>query len=410
MDKKDFSDLEGQIRDTVKSAFNAIDFASLKKDIGSKADDTLNDVKTKLKYKSEEVNAKIKDKSKEFSGKMETKMQNKMHNQYTNVAKVNKNKAPMYISKRPVGRISGILYTIFGFGGSGLFGVLLIMYPILTSSFSESLAMKVVRGVLGAFFVASIALFLRGRYLRKRVKRFKQYVSSLDGQNYCSIEELATSIDRKNKYVVKDLRKMAKLGMFKEVHIDDKQTHFMLSNEVYDNYIKSQESLKQRNEEELKRQEKLNEEINDPKKRELRDTIEMGKNYINQIKSVNDAIPEEEISKKLYRLENIVTQILDYIENNPKKLAEVNKFTNHYLPITLKLVNSYKELNDQMVQGENIKSAKNEIEKSIDIINIAFEKLLDDLFEEIALDISTDISVLETLFTQEGLTNNDFKK
>ena len=145
-------------------------------------------------------------------------------------------------------------------------------------------------------------------------------------------------------------------------------------------------------------------------KRELRDTIEMGKNYINQIKSVNDAIPEEEISKKLYRLENIVTQILDYIENNPKKLAEVNKFTNHYLPITLKLVNSYKELNDQMVQGENIKSAKNEIEKSIDIINIAFEKLLDDLFEEIALDISTDISVLETLFTQEGLTNNDFKK
>jgi len=184
----------------------------------------------------------------------------------------------------------------------------------------------------------------------------------------------------------------------------------MLSNEVYDNYIKSQESLKQRNEEELKRQEKLNEEINDPKKRELRDTIEMGKNYINQIKSVNDAIPEDEISKKLYRLENIVTQILDYIENNPKKLAEVNKFTNHYLPITLKLVNSYKELNDQMVQGENIKSAKNEIEKSIDIINIAFEKLLDDLFEEIALDISTDISVLETLFTQEGLTNNDFKK
>ena len=136
----------------------------------------------------------------------------------------------------------------------------------------------------------------------------------------------------------------------------------------------------------------------------------MGRNYIDQIKSVNDAIPEEEISNKLYRLENIVTQILDYIENNPKKLSEVNKFTNHYLPITLKLVNSYKELNDQLVQGDNIKNAKNEIEKSIDFINTAFEKLLDDLFEEVALDISTDISVLETLFTQEGLTKKDFEK
>ena len=203
---------------------------------------------------------------------------------------------------------------------------------------------------------------------------------------------------------------MIDLGMFKEAHIDEKQTYFMLSNEVYDNYLKSQEALKKRNEEELKRQEKSNEEINDPEKEELRFTIEMGKNYIEQIKNVNDAIPEEEISKKLYRLENIVSQIINYVENNPKKLPEVNKFTNHYLPITLKLVNSYKELNDQPVQGDNIKSAKNEIEKSIDIINIAFEKLLDDLFEEIALDISTDISVLETLFTQEGLTKNDFKK
>ena len=409
MSKKDFPNLEDEIRKTVKNAFDAIDFATIKKDISDKADDAINDAKIKVKYKSDNIKIKLKNKSQEFSEKMESQIQN----QYVNVAKRNKkdrNRVPTYIRKRPVGSISGILYTIFGFSGSGLFGLLLIVYPILTSSFSESLMMKVVRGVWSAFFIASIALSLRGIYLRKRVKRFKQYVNTLDGQNYCSIEELATSIDKKNKYVIKDLRKMSNLGMFKEAHIDDKQTYFMLSNEVYDNYLKSQESLKQRNEEELKRQEKLNEEMNDPQKRELKNTIEMGKNYINQIKSVNDAILEEEISNKLYRLENIVTQILDYVENNPKKLSEVNKFTNHYLPITLKLVNSYKELNDQLVQGDNIKSAKNEIEKSIDIINIAFEKLLDDLFEEIALDISTDISVLETLFTQEGLTKKDFEK
>ena len=410
MDKKNFSDLEDQIRDTVKSAFNAIDFASLKKDIGDKADDTLNDVKTKLKYKSDDVKTKIKNKSQEFNEKIETKIQNKMHNQYTNVAKVNENKVPMYISKRPVGSVSGILYTIFGSIGSGLFGGLLIIFSMITSIFSEFSKINTIGlGVLGSFFIASIILALRGRHLRKRVKRFKKYVSLLDNQNYCSIDELAISIDKNNKYVVKDLRNMSNLGMFKEAHIDDKQTYFMLSNEVYDNYIKSQEALKLRNEEELKRQEKSNEEINDPQKIELRFTIDMGQNYIKQIQSVNDAIQEEQISKKLYRLENIVTQILDYVENNTKKLPEVKKFTNHYLPITLKLVNSYKELNEQIVQGDNIKSAKNEIEKSIDIINIAFEKLLDDLFEEIALDISTDISVLKTLFTQEGLTKKDFQ-
>ena len=372
MDKKDFSNLEDEIRDTVKNAFNAIDFASLKKDIGGKADETLNDVKTKLKYKSNDVKTKLKYKSQEFNGKVDYAIQNKYRNT-TQLTRKDKNKAQLYICKRPVGSISGMLYTIFGSIGSGVFGVLLIIYPILTSFFSGfSIMNTIALGALGSFFIASMGLALRGGYLRKRVKRFKQYVSSLDGQNYCSIEELATTIQKKNKYVVKDLRKMIDLDMFKEAHIDEKQTYFMLSNEVYDNYLKSQEALKQRNEEELRRQEKSNEEINDPQKRELRFTIHMGQNYINQIKSVNDVIPEEEISKKLYRLENIVTQILYYVENNPKKLPEVNKFTNHYLPITLKLVNAYKELNDQPVQGDNIKNAKNEIEKSIDIINIAF--------------------------------------
>ena len=396
MYKKDFSDLEDQIRDTVKNAFNAIDFASLKKDVGGKVENTLNDVKTNLNSKSQQFNEKMK---------------NKIQNQYKNVAKVTTNKAAMYICKRPVGSISGIFYTIFGFVGSTVLGILLIIYSIWTSFLGGFLVNNFIGlGILLTFFVSSIALTLRGTNLRKRVKRFKQYVNSLDGQSYCSIQELAIAVRKKEKFVVKDLRKMIDLGMFKEAHIDDKRTCFMLNNEVYENYLNSQEAFKERNEYELKRQEQSNEKTNDQEKEGLRCTIEMGKNYIGQIKNVNNAISEEEISIKLYRLQNIVGEILNYVESNPKKLPEVNKFTNHYLPITLKLVNAYKELNDQLVQGDNIKSAKNEIEKSIDIINIAFEKLLDDLFEEIALDISTDISVLETLFVQEGLTKNDFKK
>lgn len=399
MDKKDFSDLEDQIRDTVKNAFNAIDFARLKKDIGGKAESTINEVKTNLKSKSQQ-----------FNEKMESSKQNQYKN-VTQITKKNKNRSKMYICKRPVGSTSGIVYTILGFVGSGVLGIMLIIQSIINSLAGVFSTLNYISsGILLTFFVLSIALALRGTNLRKRVKRFKQYVNSLEDRSYCSIQELAISVNKKNKFVIKDLRKMIDLDMFKEAHIDEQKTCFMLNNEVYENYLKSQVAFKERNKEELKRQERSNEEINDPEKELLRCTIEMGKNYIKQIENVNDVIHGQEISTKLYRLKNIVSQILNYVENNPKKLPEVNKFTNHYLPTTLKLVNAYKELNDQSVQGDNIKSAKNEIEKSIDIINIAFEKLLDDLFEEIALDISTDISVLETLFTQEGLTKNDFKK
>lgn len=414
MGKNDFSDLEDQIRDTVKNAFNAIDFAGIKKEFNNKADDTLNEVRSKMEYKSDDIVKKMKDKSQKFSEKMEAKLQNQNVN-LTKMTKKEKNKYSPYITKRPVGSVSGIFYKIFGYSGSIIFALLLMIGSISTLIPTTVMPNSTeyiypTLGVLSVFFAFNVGLSLRGIYLRNRIKRFKEYVKALDGQNYVLIESLSEVVKKKNKYVIKELRKMIELDMFKEAHIDEEKTYFMLSNEVYNNYLESQEAMKKRTEEELRRQEKANAEMNDPQKRELRFTIDMGQNYIKQIRDINDALPEEEISNKLYRLENIVSQILEHIENNPKKLPEVNKFTNHYLPITLKLVTSYKELNDQQVQGENIRNAKNEIEKSIGFINTAFEKLLDDLFEEVALDISTDISVLETLFTQEGLTKKDFEK
>lgn len=399
MDKKDFSNLENQIRDTIKNAFDVIDFAKIKKDIDDKAQETVRETRNKFVDKSQYFDKKIKD---------------ELKNRYKNIANVvpkSENKIQRYIAKRPVGSISGTLYTIFGSILSGILGILIISYSILISFKSEFLMSNLISlGILFSFLAASGAFTLRGINLRKRAKRFKEYVKLLRGNSYCSISELAEAVRKKNKFVVKDLRKMIELNMFPQGHIDDRQTYFMLNNEVYENYLTSQESLKKRNEDELKKQEELKKDFNDPVKMELRNTIEMGRDYIKQIGDISSSIDKEEISKKLNRLQNIINQILKYVEQNPKKLQEVDRFAKHYLPMTLKLLNAYKELNEQPVQGDNIRNAKNEIEKTLDTINNAFEKLLDDLFEEIALDISTDISVLETLFTQEGLKKDDFKK
>ncbi|AVK49805.1 MAG: 5-bromo-4-chloroindolyl phosphate hydrolysis family protein [Clostridium beijerinckii] len=399
MDKKDFSNLEKQIRDTIKNAFDVIDFAKIKKDIDDKAQETVRETRNKFVDKSQYFDKKIKD---------------ELKNRYKNIANVvpkSEDKIQKYIAKRPVGSISGTLYTIFGSILSGILGILIISYSILISFKSEFLMSNLISlGILFSFLAASGAFTLRGINLRKRAKRFKEYVKLLRGNSYSSISELAEAVRKKNKFVVKDLRKMIELNMFPQGHIDDKQTYFMLNNEVYENYLTSQESLKKRNEDELKKQEELKKDFNDPMKMELRNTIEMGRDYIKQIGDISSSIDKEEISKKLNRLQNIINQILKYVEQNPKKLQEVDRFAKHYLPMTLKLLNAYKELNEQPVQGDNIRNAKNEIEKTLDTINNAFEKLLDDLFEEIALDISTDISVLETLFTQEGLKKDDFKK
>ena len=378
MDKKDLSNLEDQIMSTVSNALKAIDFANLKKDINDKTEDTLNQVKSKFNGYSEK---------------------------YMRLNKKAKNDISKYINKRPAGSMSGILYILFGISGCLVYGSSVLIFIIF----------KILFGMIGSnvlfvaaflLLVVSVGLLLRGITLRKRVKRFKKYVRFIDDNNYFLINDLAKFAREKESFVVKDLSKMIDLGMFLEGHIDEEKTYFMLNDEVYNDYLnlKNQQIAKEID------NEKLNEEIENLEKDEIESTIKIGRNYIEQIKNIKNELCKEEIAVKLDKLGNISNQILVQVEKNPNKIQEVNKFINHYLPITIKLINSYKDINNQVVQGENIENAKLEIEKSIDLINSAFENLLDDLYEDVVLDISTDISVLKTLFKQEGLTEDDFKK
>ena len=135
-----------------------------------------------------------------------------------------------------------------------------------------------------------------------------------------------------------------------------------------------------------------------------------GSEYLQQIRAVNDALPGKEISDKLDRLENVSARIFVCVEQHPEKLPDIRSFMRYYLPTTLKLVKSYEEFEAQPVQGENITKAKAEIEKALDTINTAFGNLLDTLFADDALDISADISTLETMLKQGGLTGSDFAK
>ena len=82
----------------------------------------------------------------------------------------------------------------------------------------------------------------------------------------------------------------------------------------------------------------------------------------------------------------------------------------YYLPTTLKLLKAYREFDGQPVQGENVTKVKAEISDTLDTINTAFENLLDSLFQDDVMDISTDISVLETMLAQEGLTEDAFRQ
>ena len=138
--------------------------------------------------------------------------------------------------------------------------------------------------------------------------------------------------------------------------------------------------------------------------------IQNGRDFSKQLNEANCGIQDQEISMKIKRIEIVCKKIIDFISENPKKAPEIRKFMNYYMPTTLKLLKYYDKLEEQGINGENINSAMENIDSAMTTIVEAFERQLDSLFADEALDISTDISVLEGMLSQEGLMGSDFKK
>ncbi len=140
---------------------------------------------------------------------------------------------------------------------------------------------------------------------------------------------------------------------------------------------------------------------------ELDKVIEEGNEYIKQLRFADDVIDHEGISDCIKRMEKAAKNIFDFVKSHPEKVPQIKKFMKYYLPTTLKLLTSYQKLNNQSSKGENIQSTMFEIEAMMHTIADAFEKQLDSLFSQEALDIQTDITVLESILEQEGLKSDD---
>lgn len=129
---------------------------------------------------------------------------------------------------------------------------------------------------------------------------------------------------------------------------------------------------------------------------------------ISEMRRLNDAILDEKISAQIDHLEEVTGKILDQVIQQPKKQPQIRRFLDYYLPTTLKLLNAYDRMDSVGVSGSNIDTTKQKVETMLDTVCKAFDKQLDALFGEEALDISTDITVMENLLAQEGLSGSGF--
>lgn len=420
MNRRDNLNLGDEIKSIVQDALNNKNFNKLNQNIGNAVKDALDEARRSIDWKPEnhknQGNKSWNNKTYNYNQNIDEKDSRIFRDLQTRTVVNNNSKLSIKRTKHivPVGQVTGMVLTVLGSIATAAFGTALFVLTLLGMILGT--LFHTIAAFLLPLLIFSVFVLISGNSIRKRLKRFQMYVSYMKDRDYCLISDLSSLTGLSNKYIEKDLRKMIKVGMFPEGKIDDKKTTFILTNECYKQYIELKRSMAINNSDKLgtfkhattHQEQKTENKVTkkDALDPEIRKAINEGRKLITEIKQANILIPGQEISRKLDKLEILVGKIFDYVEIHPEKFVQIKKFTEYFLPTTFKLVDAYKNLDYQPIQGENISNAKKEIEETMDTINLAFENLLDDLFHDMSMDISTDISVLETMFAQEGLTEN----
>jgi hypothetical protein len=236
-----------------------------------------------------------------------------------------------------------------------------------------------------AMAAGGCAMFASGISMDRSLKRYAKYLAVLGDREAMPVEELARTLGFSVSRVEKDLQKMIDKGYFGgQAYLNVELGYLFRSGEADAAWRKQQQTARQ---------------APTPKEAE-----EGYSGILRNIRRANDAIADPEISAKIDRLEDITARIFRAVEADPKKRGKIDTFLNYYLPTTQKLLDSYAQFESAGVEGENLGQAKERIEKTMDSIVRGFEHQLDELYRSDAMDVDSDIRVMESMLQRDTAT------
>ena len=401
MDESDFSKFGQNIRDTVSDAVNSamesMDFSGLSEKISATADhiveETVNAFGGTYSRNGNKRNITFGTRARE----------NVVYPEKTDEEKL----ALRFVPKVP-GKVSGTLMCTFGGIGTAGFGIpAFILLALGLAGHPIVLSL----GVIGflPFAIASGALLKSGCDRLGRISRFERYKRCIGTKALCAVRSLSGAVGLPEKKVRREIESMIAKGYFLQGHMDDEKSCLILDDETYQLYLQSKEQVENarrqgRGTANASTQEASSSAASSKNSKDVQRALEVGMEYIRQIRQINDELPQPVITEKLSHLEEVIGLIYLRVEKTPEKLSSLKHFTDYYLPTTMRLVTAYRDLDH--VDTENARQSKEQIERTLDTINDAFDKLLDSLYEEDRMNIQADIAVLKTLLAQEGLVDD----
>lgn len=418
-----YSDLGSQIKDSVMNAVNSGDFSGLSDSISKSVCTVLGDVGDQINRAASQVRSSgyaseerirnaytySREEAKATAARYHREQEERIRrNKEARAQKVRtpNSVAPVQKSKfNEIYRFKGPLYT-FGGGTLTVASGALLLGSFIIFSLNEIPLLIVFGALTGGFGYVMGS----GIHKSKMLKMARRYRSLCSEKMYCAVDDIARATNTDNKKVVKNIKKLLEKGFFPEGYIDDDNTTFMMSQEVYEQYTATRDNqimLQQQMLANAGITDETQEILSPEQQSELAIMMSDGRKGINRLHELNDEIPGEVISAKLDTLENLLDEILRRVKEHPDQMNSCHKLMNYYLPTMLKLVEAYAEYDKVSVPGPEMLKAKEEIEKTLDTINNAFVELLNKLFRDSVWDVTADAKVLTTMLKQEGLARDE---
>lgn len=416
MNNKDIYKYGEAILNSINRAAESGDFSNLSKDVKSFVNDATNGFKKSAysgpEYKKaeyREIDRTVDtgnlgyDLGEELRDSIESTIRNFL-------PKKKDTRTPYFAVKvnrsRGIGKlVAGSFITMYG-----VLGVLssLVILPIMSAEHPTMLISFVTAEALS--LAAGIGLLIAGKNNRTLLKNYFNFGKIVGNRSYIELRELEDKTGIAKDTIIRQIRQMRRRGYLPYASVDEAQTTLMLTEEVYQQYSRSVEYNKEKEQEKPKAAKNDTNQkvkyytIDENLPEDVKGILEEGNEYLNKIRYYNDLIPDTEpMSDKLYTLEATVLSIFKKLKDEPEVAGDLRKFMAYYLPTTEKLLQSYVDLRKENLDVENIKKSQREIEEATDVINDAFVKLLNQLFESSAWDISSDISVMKTMMKQDSL-------
>lgn len=291
-----------------------------------------------------------------------------------------------YVNK-PDGYIKYIVFQLIFYPLALLFLLLGIVFNLFSSSVAPFIVFVIFQ-CLGIFSSIKFA----------KIQKYKKYIKLFEKNYMLDIKTISNKLSISKDNVLKDLKYMIDRKIFREGHLVENSELIFINDEKYYEYS---EIIREK----IKREEHEQKIKNN---KELTEFIEKNNSQIKEIKEIIDRISDIDTKNIIKSIIISVNEITNVVQKYPDHLINLNRFSNYYMPTTVKLIHSYDELNDSTENLDSVIKAKNEISNTLKTIDSAYKKLLNQIIKVNTMDINADISVLNTMLSQDGLKENDF--